>query len=213
MKASCQSVTSQLIKVAGDFVNQYQNFRKTAAKVFVDTIIPGKSGSEKEMDKLIDQAFDLQTGLINAYGKMTGEGAGKIGARTLIIPAKKVTGDLVIERTFEVVPSPFDTVTITIKKTDGKAGADIAACAKYTNGSHYDKKERSLEKGKDKVGDTATFKFTNMANKLLTIHLVKEGFPTDTCNYTLSIEGEFNKAEMQKVDADRSTQGAVRTVE
>jgi hypothetical protein len=201
MSASCQSVTSQLVKVAGDFLNEYQQFRKTAAKVFVDTIIPGKAGSGTELDKLIDQAFDLQTNLLNSYGKLTGEGAGKIGARTLIIPAKTVKGDLVIERTFEVVPSPFDTVVITIEKTDGKAGADITACAKYANGSHYDQKERVLDKGNDAIGQTKKITFENMAEKLITIHLVKNGFPTDTCSYTISIEGEFDKAEMQKVNS------------
>jgi hypothetical protein len=210
MGASCQSVTSQLVKVAGDFLNEYQEFRKTASKVFVDTIIPGKTGSEKELDKLIDQAFDLQTNLLNSYSKLTGEGAGKIGARTLIIPTKKVTGDLVIERTFEVVPSPFDTVVITIEKTDGKAGADIAACAKYTNGSHYDKKERVLDKGKDAIGQTRKITFENMAEKLITIHLVKNGFPTDTCNYSISIEGIFDKEEMQKAGGVKTAHGAVK---
>lgn len=207
MKASCQSLTSQLIKVTGDFVKDYQEFRKTAAKIFVDTIIPGKSGSEEELDKLIDQAFDLQTDLLNTYGKLTGDG--KIGARDLLIPTKNVTGDLVIERTFIVAPSPYDKVTITIKKTDGKAGADIAACAKYTTGQLYDKKVKSLNKGKDAKGESATFTFTNMDNKLLTIHLVKTGFPTDTCNYSVSITGEFDKNEMIKIGSGKTAQDAI----
>jgi hypothetical protein len=30
--ASCQSLTSQLIKVSGDFLDRYQDFRKAAPK-------------------------------------------------------------------------------------------------------------------------------------------------------------------------------------
>ncbi len=33
MKASCQSVTSGLLKVAGNFLDKYQELRKEAAKV------------------------------------------------------------------------------------------------------------------------------------------------------------------------------------
>ena len=49
-----------------------------------------------------------------------------------------------------------------------------------------------------------------MDSKILTIHLVKTGFPTDTCNYTLSIEGEFDKTEMEKIGVSKTGQGAVR---
>ena len=99
--ASCQSLTSQLIKVSADFLNRYQDFRRDAAKIYVDYIIPGKSDAEKQLNKLIDDAFQLQKDLMNTYGKLTGEGSGKIGARDLLIPTKKVTGTLIAtERTF-----------------------------------------------------------------------------------------------------------------
>jgi hypothetical protein len=44
MKASCQSVTSGLLKVAGNFLGKYQDLRKEAAKVFAESIIPGEPG-------------------------------------------------------------------------------------------------------------------------------------------------------------------------
>src|SRR5690606_11833983 len=120
MKASCQSLTSQLIKLAGNFLNEYQEFRKKAAKIVVETVIPGQSGAESALTGLIDEAIDLQTKFFKSYGVVVGQGKGKIGARHQIIPTKKVTGSVLTERTFIVAPSPFDKVTVTIKKTGGK---------------------------------------------------------------------------------------------
>jgi|ADGO01.1.fsa_nt_gi hypothetical protein len=74
MKASCQSVTSGLLKVAGNFLGKYQDLRKEAAKVFAESIIPGEPGYEKKLDKLIDKVVDLQTDLFKAYGVVAGEG-------------------------------------------------------------------------------------------------------------------------------------------
>lgn len=210
MSVSCQSLTSQLIKVTGDFVQSYQDFRESAAKIFVNTIIPGKAGSEAELNKLIEQAFDLQNDLLNTYDKLTKHGGGKIGARHLTIPTKKVTGDLVIERTFIVTPSPYDKVTVVIKKTGGKAGANIAICAKHPNGDPYDRKDRSLKKGKEATGEAPPAVFTDMASKAITIHLVKTGFPTDTCDYSISIEGEFDQKEMQNLASKSKGITAVR---
>lgn len=199
MKASCQSVTSGLLKVAGNFLDKYQELRKEAAKVFIDSIIPKKPDSEKQLDKLIDKAIDLQTDFFKAYGVIAGEGDGKVGPRHLIVPTKKVTGNLKFtERTFIVAPTIFDNVTVTIKKTDGKAGADIACCAKYITGEIYDEKRRNFDKGKDSIGNDRQFKFTGMVDKILTIHLVHEGFPTDAFEYTVSLEGSFNEDNMEK---------------
>lgn len=209
MKPSCQSLTSQLVKVVGNFVEEYQEFRKDAAKVIVDAVVPGQSS--QALNNLIDGAIDLQTSLFKAYGVAVGEGKGKIGARHLIIPTKKVTGNLLTERTFIVAPSPFDKVTITIKKTGGKAGADIAACAKYADGKqHYDEKIKSIDKGKNSTGDSVTFKFTGMADKLLTIHLVQTGVITNKCQYSLSIEGEFDNATLQALNSGGKKKTLVR---
>jgi hypothetical protein len=204
MKASCQSITSGLLKVAGDFLDKYQDLRKEAAKAFVDFIIPKEPGSEKELDKLIDKAIDLQTDLFKAYGVVAGEGDGKVGPRHLIVPTKKVTGNLKFtERTFIVAPSIFDTVTVTIKKTDGKAGAEIACCAKYITGEIYDEKRKEIDKGKETIGNSKEFKFTGMVDKLLTIHLVHEGFPTDAFEYTVELEGAFDEENMAKEGKDK----------
>lgn len=203
--ASCQSVTSQLIKVAGDYVNKYQDFRSDAAKVFADYILPGKSDAEKQLDKLIDDAFNLQTDLLNAYGKLTHDSKWEIGARELRIPTKKVTGTLIAtERTFTLALSPFDKVTITIKKTDGKGGADIAVCAKYNTGEQFNEKQKSIEKGEDTIGDEVKFVMDDMANKFTTIHLVYKGFPANTFHYSVEIEGEFNEETMKELAAKKS---------
>lgn len=213
--ASCQSVTSTLINVAGDFLVKYQDFRKEAAKVFVDVILPGTGASEEELGKLIDGAIDLQTDLLKSYGKITGEGSGKIGARDLIIPTKKVTGTLIAtERTFIVAPSPFDKVIVTIKKTDGKAGADICVCAKYAtaNQEQYNKKEKSIAKGNESEGDEVRFVLANMAEKITTIHLVHKGFALDKFEYTVKVEGEFSEEKMKELapTTGKIVSGAVR---
>lgn len=200
MGASCQSLTSQLIKVSGDFLKKYQDFRTKAAQVYVSTIIPGKGDTQKALNGLIEDAFSLQNDLLNAYGKLTGEGSGKIGARDLLIPTKKVTGSLIAtERTFIIAPSPFDKVIVTIKKTDGKAGADICACAKHGTGEYFDKKERAIDKGKETIGRDVTMVLENMVDKITTLHLVHTGFPTDKFEYTVSVEGEFSASAMQSL--------------
>lgn len=206
---NCSGIASGLVKVIGNFVEDYQEFRKDAADVFVSTIIPGKPDAEKQLNKLIDDAIDLQTKLFKSYGVIAGESKAKIGPRHLTIPTKKVTGSLKVEREFVTAMCPFDTVTITIKKTDGKAGADIAACVKYANGDYFDKKERSLSKGKDSKGETKTIKFEDMADKVLTIRLKQTGFITDVCHYSVSIEGEFNEQTMKNLSESSVQKGKI----
>ena len=208
-KPACQSLTSSLVKVIGEFVDDYQEFRKNAAKEFVQYIIPGGSSADSALDGLIDQAIDLQTKLLKSYGVVVGQGKGKVGARYQIIPTKKVTGNLKIERTFIFAPSPFDDLEVIIKKTGGKGGADIAACAKYSSGSIFNEKRKSLDKGKDAKGDSVRFVFKDMADKVLTIHLVQTGFATNYCDYSLSVEGTFDESEMNSLDTTK-TYGAVR---
>lgn len=206
---NCSGIASGLVKVIGTFVEDYQEFRKDAANVFVSAIIPGKPDAEKQLNKLIDDAIDLQTKLFKSYGVAVGESKAKIGPRHLTIPTKNVTGSLKVEREFVTAMCPFDTVTITIKKTDGKGGADIAACVKYANGDYFDKKERSIEKGKDSKGVTKTIKFEDMADKVLTIRLKQTGFITDVCHYSVSIEGEFNEQIMKSLNGSSVQKGKV----
>ena len=204
MKASCQSVTSGLLKVAGNFLDKYQDLRKEAAKAFAEVIIPGDPGYEKKLDQLIDKAIDLQTDLFKSYGVIAGEGDGKVGPRHAIVPTKKLTGSVkVTERTFIVAPTIFDNVTVKIKKTDGKAGADIACCAKYTTGEIYDEKRRSFDKGNDSTGNTKEFKFTGMVDKMITIHIVHTGGLLDKFDYDLTLEGEFDKSNLEKENKEK----------
>ncbi len=206
-KINCSGITSGFLKVAGDFVDDYQEFRKAAAKIIVDVVIPNFTGSKDALDNLIDEAIDLQTKLLKSYGVAAGESKGKIGPRCLIIPTKKVTGSLKVEREFHFALCPFDKVTLTIKKTDGKAGADIAACVKYPSGEHYNEKRKSIEKGKDSKGDAVTFVFTDMAEKVLTLRLVQTGFVTDICHYSVSAEGEFDEKVMTSLSSSPVKKG------
>lgn len=206
---NCSGITSGFLKVAGNFVDDYQEFRKAAAKVVVDVVIPNFAGSREALDNLIDQAIDLQTKLLKSYGVAAGESKGKIGPRCLIIPTKKVTGSLKVEREFHFALCPFDKVTITIKKTDGKAGADIAACVKYPGGEHFNEKRKSIPKGKNSKGNSVKFVFNDMAEKVLTLRLVQTGFVTDICHYSVSAEGEFNKKIMKSLNSSPAKKGKI----
>lgn len=208
-KVNCSGITSGFLKVAGSFVDDYQKFRKAAAKVVVDVVIPDFAGSKEALDNLIDEGIDLQTKLLKSYGVATGESKDKIGPRCLIIPTKKVTGSLKVEREFHFALCPFDKVTLTIKKTDGKAGADIAACVTYPTGEHFDEKRKSIPKGKDSKGDSVKFVFTDMAEKLLTLRLVQTGFVTDICHYSVSAEGEFDTKTMTSLSSSPVKKGKV----
>lgn len=208
-KLNCSGVASGLVNVIGNFVDDYQQFRKDAAKVFVNYIIPGEPEAEKQLGKLIDDAIDLQTKLFKSYGVVAGQGKGKIGPRHLTIPTKKVTGSLKTEREFVTALCPFDKVTVTVKKTDGKAGADIAACVKYANGNHFNEKRKSIAKGKDSKGAAKRFVFTDMAEKVLTIRLKQTGFVTDVCHYSVSLEGEFKEQTMKSLNSGSGQKGKV----
>ena len=208
-KINCSGITSGLVKVVGEFVDDYQEFRKDAADIFVSTIIPGKPDAEKKLNQLVDDAIDLQTKLFKSYGVVAGESKGKIGPRCLTIPTKKVTGSLKMEREFVTALCPFDKVKITIKKTDGKAGADIAACVKYSNGHDFNKKDRSIEKGKDSIGVSKTIEFDDMADKILTIRLKQTGFVTDVCHYSVSIDGEFSEKTLESLNSTPVSKGKV----
>ncbi len=200
--ASCQSLTSQLIKVSGDFLDRYQEFRKAAAKTFVDIILPGKN--PKALDDLIEEAIDLQTDFFKAYGVVAGQSKGAVGPRHQIIPTIKTTGNLVAERTFITAKSPFDKVIVEIKKTDGKAGADICVCSKYSNGSIHNEKRKSIDDGEKSKGDVARFVLADMFDKIVTIHLVKQGGLLNTMDYELSLEGEFNEENMKETAEQES---------
>lgn len=206
---NCSGITSGFLKVAGNFVDDYQEFRKAAAKVVVDVVIPNFAGSKEALDNLIDEAIDLQTKLFKSYGVAAGESKGKVGPRCLIIPTKKVTGSLKVEREFHFALCPYDKVTVTIKKTDGKAGADIAACVKYPNGSYFDQKNKSIPKGNDSKGDSVKFVFKDMDEKILTLRLVQTGFVTDVCHYSVSAEGEFDDKVMKSLHSSPVEKGKV----
>lgn len=49
-----------------------------------------------------------------------------------------------------------------------------------------------------------------MDQKITTIHLVQTGFVTNTCQYSLTIEGEFDNKEMEKIHPEKRGVKAVR---
>lgn len=198
---SCQSLFSKAESIFNDLAQDYIDFRMEAAQVFVDYIIPGKPGSEAKLDDLFDKATDLQIKLYKSYGIIAGKTSAHVGGVEIMIPTKKWEGDCYTERTFTILSSPYDKVVIKVKKTDGKRGLKMAACAKYASGETYDKKEREIDKGKETDNEERTFTFEkNMLNKNITLHLVAFGnLPTDKCSYRLEVEGFFDEEEMKKI--------------
>ena len=196
----CQSVTTGLVKVFDQAVRDYIDLRTEAAGMLANALAPDALLTPEQIEELAEKAEDLQLAAYKSYGVIVGEGTGKIGARTAIVPTKKVTGNLLVERTFVVSNSPYDRLKVTIRKTGGKGGADIAVCSKYTNGSHHNEKRKSIAKSKNTTGDEVSFAMWDMdSEKTLSIHLVKTGFPTDRMQYEMSISGEFVEDELRKL--------------
>ncbi len=198
---SCKSIFSGAERIFNNLSQDFIKFRMDAAQVFLDVIIPGKQGSNKAMNDLIDDATKMQIDLYKSYGVITGQSNATIGAVDLIVPLKKWTGDLYTERTFQIMQSPYDKIVITIKKTDGKRGVEFTACAKYSNGSPYDTKSGKIENGNETAGQVRTITFQrNMLDKNISLHLVAHGaLPTDKCEYTLTVEGFFDENEMKEI--------------
>jgi hypothetical protein len=199
---TCQSLFANAEKIFNGLVQDYISFRMEAAEAFVNFIIPDKPKADQKLDELFDKATKLQIDLYKSFGVMTGESNQTIGAVNLIVPLKKWTGTLYTERTFVILQSPFDKVVIKVKKTDGKRGVKMKACAKYSNGSPYDDKSREIDNGNETAGVERTITFEkNMMDKTITLHLVAFGnLPTDKCEYLLTIEGHFDEEEMKKID-------------
>lgn len=198
---SCQSLFSKAESIFNDLAKDYIEFRMEAAQVFAEYILPGTSKKNSKMDELFDKATDLQIKLYRSYGIIAGQSSASIGGVELIIPVKKWEGACYTERTFTILSSPYDKVVIKVKKTDGKRGLKMKACAKHSNGSVMDWKEREIESGKETAGVERTITFEkDMLNKNITLHLVASGaLPTDKCEYTLEVEGFFDEKEMEKI--------------
>ncbi len=206
---SCQSAFSGLQNVFNNMVEDYIDFRKTAAKAFVEIIIPGKGGANTELKNLVDEMAQLQINAYQAQGIVAGQGRGKVGPRYLIAPTKKVTGELVpggTERTFIISNNAYDKLYVTVTKTGGKAGAKIAVCTKYNNGSHHNEKRKEIPKGKDSEGESRRLVFFDMGgDKYTSIHIVKTGLITDKFEYYVTVEGEFNEDKMKdEYESDKS---------
>jgi len=197
MNATCQSLTPQLLKVIDNFREDYQEFREDTAHVLADLAVQDEPDTEA-LHHLKDEAMVLQLRLLSAYRMATGEKEEKINAKHLVIPSKKGITPLQTQRTFIVAPSPFDEVKVNVQKTDGNAGIDVAICAKYANGMDFLKKMKFIEKGEKTQGECVQFGFTDMAGKILTIHLVQVGCTSSSCSFSLSIEGTFNQKVFAK---------------
>ena len=208
MKPSDQRLTFQLVQTVKSFAQEYRAFRKEAARVITDTVIP--SDSDDALNSVVERAIDLQTRLFESYGVKAGEEKGKFGVRYLMIPTQRVTGNLLTERTFILAPSPFDKVTIVVKKTDGKAGADITACARYLqNNTRYDEKYKSFAIGEDSTEDSVMFVFTGAADKVITLHLLQTGRVINRFEYAITIEGELDHAAMRAIHASQQRKALV----
>lgn len=199
-EVACHSVTSGLVKVFDNAVRSYIDLRTEAAGMLVGALAPDALLTPEQIKELTDKAVELQIAAYESYGVVVGQSKGKLGARTAIVPTKKVTGNLLTERTWDVSNSVWDRYKVVIHKTGGKGGASIAVCSKYTNGSHHNEKRKSIAKSKKTTGDEVSFEMWGMASdKMLTIHLVKTGFPSDRMQYEMTITGEFVEDELRKL--------------
>ncbi|MEM7655744.1 MAG: hypothetical protein AAF399_06405 [Bacteroidota bacterium] len=186
-----------LSQVFDNRVPDYFEFREEVAKTFVEVIIPGTAGAETSLKQTVEAATKLQVKAYQSYGIIAGEGDSKIGPRHLVIPTEQATGKLGIERTFEISNSPYDEVHITVRKTGGKGGVNLAACVTYPNGSSYTEKRTSIAHSGSSIGDEVKLSFSNMENdKIITLHLVKTGLPPDQVEYSVTVEGAFNAAKL-----------------
>ena len=184
---ACQSVFSVLLNSFEDVLYEYQDFRKEAAAVIFNETI----------GDLAAMSIDFQTSLYDKAMIIPGNGSSSIGPRYIYVDmgANKATGDLVTDRTFIAVPSGFDKLFVTITKTNGKAGADIAACLKNDNGEMVNKKEKSIAKN-SADGKSIEFTFFGTEDKYLTVHLVKT-IGLNQFDYSIKVRGEMNPDKLE----------------
>lgn len=201
---SCQKVMTGLVRVFEERIPDYLSFRQEIAQSFVTIILPGKSGAELRLREITAASTRLQLQAYESYGIIAGEGDGKIGPRHLLIPTEQATGALGTERTFEVPNSPYDLVHLTIRKTGGKGGLALVACAKSMDDVVHQQSRESIQPGNPTIGTSIECHFSQMAtNKFLTLHLVKTGPPTEQISYEVRVWGEFQPAQLRALHRGR----------
>lgn len=110
-----------------------------------------------------------------------------IGPRELEY-SKNLTGTIVgpTERMFiSSAPSDVDSVTFTIKKTDGKQENNIHLCAYDSKGNCTSLASYTFENGNDNVGKTWTKTVTGVKGKILGVHLAAAKVNANEFSYTL----------------------------
>ena len=187
----CESTFSKVLSAGTDIFYAYQDMRKEVANVLLGD----------GLGEVADIAIDFQTQFYETIGKVPGNGEGSVGPRYLTVPCKNITGRLqgegvITARTFITVPTGYDKLFVTIKKTDGRAGADITVCVKDDNGLTANSKNKSIDNGKSTIGTERKFTFFGTEDKYLSIFIDKTTGLNDFA-YTVKIEGEMNTSKLE----------------
>ncbi|MBK8507068.1 MAG: hypothetical protein IPL46_35780 [Saprospiraceae bacterium] len=196
---------SQLEQSAADALGPYI----VSAATGIPPQFMSSQNAKNAISDMASAAIGVQNEILGLIGAVSGDGKGHIGPRYLYIPTKQVTGELIAtERTFIITPSSYNKVTVTIKKRDGKAGAGVAVCAKWADGREYNTKDQKyFADGEQSIGTTQSWVFANMKDKFLTIHLVHTGGVLNYFDYELSIEGEWDAADLYAISSTKPSSG------
>jgi len=187
----CESIFSKVLSAGTDIFYAYQDMRKEVANVLLGD----------GLGDVAEIAIDFQTQFYETIGEVPGNGEGSVGPRYLTVPCKNITGRLqgegvITARTFITVPTGYDKLYVTIKKTDGRAGANITVCVKDDNGLTANSKEKSIENGNNTIGVEKKFTFFGTEDKYLSIFIDKTTGLNDFA-YTVKIEGEMNPDKLE----------------
>jgi len=197
---SCTSLFSRLTGAFDNVVREMAGFRAEAAAAIVEGTIP-----IIELDELTDQIKDAQILAYESVGEVVGD-KGTPGPVNLTVPFKNFRGTCYKERTFHVINGPWDQVHVSIKKTGGKNGADIAVCKYDVNGNYITTKYAHIDNGSGSEGVERIVTMKGMKNeKYLTIHLVATGGPTNKIDYKLKVTGEFNEEKLAEENPGNPT--------
>lgn len=185
--ASCQSLLSSLETAFTDTWREYNDLREEAAAVLFG----------EKIGNVAALSLEFQENIYDRAHVVAGNGSSSVGPRYMYVEtgANRATGSLVTDRTFICPPSGFDKVWVKITKTDGKAGADIAACLKNDKGEMVNKKVKSISKN-SADGKSIEFTFFGAEDKFLSVHLVKT-IGLNSFEYEVKVTGEMNKEKLE----------------
>lgn len=108
---------------------------------------------------------------VRGWNSIVGNGWATIGPRDLLINHRSENGIIrgQTNRTFITPPSRNNTVTITLRKTDGKAKTGVTICTTDRNGNRRTVHSYTFNNGN--YTRTKTFVISNARNKVISINM------------------------------------------